>query len=84
MPSDEEVVRAASTAAEGVILDHYKQSELTDFDVTVEFEAGVLDIDVYVNPPEDADSDPDAVADEAALAAGDAVDELFEAGDGDE
>jgi hypothetical protein len=79
MPTDEEVVRAASEAAEGVILDHYKQSELTDFDVTVEFEAGVLDIDVYVNPPEDADADPDAVADEAALAAGDAVDELFEA-----
>ena len=77
MPTDEEVVSAASEAAEGVILDHYKQSELTDFDVTVEFEEGVLDIDVYVNPPEDADPDPDAVADEAALAAGDAVDELF-------
>jgi hypothetical protein len=81
MPSDEEVVRAASAAAEGVILDAYKQSELTDFDVTVEFEDGVLDIDVYVNPPEDAGPDPDAVADEAALAAGDAVDELFAADD---
>jgi hypothetical protein len=81
MPSDEEVVRAASAAAEGVILDAYKQSELTDVDVTVEFEDGVLDVDVYVNPPEDATSDPDAVADEAALAAGDAVDDLFAAGD---
>jgi len=78
MPSDEAVVRAASAAAEGVILDHYKQSALTDFDVTVEFEDGVLDVDVYVNPPEGADHDPDAVADEAAVAAGDAVDELFE------
>jgi hypothetical protein len=78
MPSDEEVVSAASEAAEGVILDYYKQSELTDFDVTVEFEDAVLDIDVYVNPPEDAEPDADAVADEAARAAGDAVDELFD------
>ena len=86
MPSDEEVVRAASEAAEGVILDAYKQSALTDFDVTVAFEDGVLDVDVYVNPPDDAgsDPDPDAVADEAALAAGDAVDELFAAGSGDD
>ena len=84
MPSDEDVVRAASTAAEGVILDHYKQSELTDFDVTVEFDEGILDVDVYVNPPADADSDPDAVADEAAAAAGDAVDELFDSAGTDE
>ncbi|GGJ11762.1 hypothetical protein GCM10008995_22090 [Halobellus salinus] len=83
MPSDEEVVRTASAAAEGVILDFYKQSELTDFDVTVEFEDGVLDIDVYVNPPEGADPDPDAVADEAAVAAGDAVDDLFAVGNGE-
>jgi hypothetical protein len=83
MPSDEAVVSAASEAAEGVILDHYKQSELTDFDVTVAFEEGVLDIDVYVNPPEDAGPDADAVADEAALAAGDAVDDLFDAADGE-
>ena len=81
MPSDDAVVSAASEAAEGVILDHYKQSELTDFAVTVEFEGGVLDIDVSVNPPEDAESDADAVADEAALAAGDAVDDLFDAAD---
>jgi hypothetical protein len=82
MPTDEEVVRVASEAAEGVILDNYKQSELTDFDVTVEFEDAVLDIDVYVNPPEDAEPDADTVADEAARAAGDAVDELFAADDG--
>jgi hypothetical protein len=78
-PTDEEVVETASAAAEGVVLDRYKQSELTDLDVTVTFEDGVLDVDVYVNPPEDADPDVEAVAEEAALAAQDAVDELFAA-----
>ncbi|RDI71318.1 DUF3194 domain-containing protein [Halopelagius longus] len=77
MPSDEEVVETAAEAAEGVIFARYKQSEVTDFDVTVTFEDGVLDVDVYVNAPEDADADADEVADEAALAAQDAVDELF-------
>ncbi|WP_435064669.1 DUF3194 domain-containing protein [Halobaculum sp. EA56] len=76
-PTDEEVVSAASEAAEGVVLDRYKQSELRDFDVTVTFEEGVLDVDVYVNPPADADADADAVAEEAARAARDAVDDLF-------
>lgn len=76
-PSDGEVVRVASEAAEGVVLDRYRQSELRDFDVTVAFEDGVLDVDVYVNPPADADLDPDRVVDEAARAARDAVDELF-------
>jgi len=80
MPTDEEVVRAAAAAAEGVILDRYKQSELDDFDVTVSFDDGVLDVDVYVNPPDDA-GDADAVANEAARAAGDAVDDLFDAHD---
>ncbi|RLM90114.1 DUF3194 domain-containing protein [Halobellus sp. Atlit-38R] len=79
MPTDEEVVQTAAEAAEGVIFAHYKQSELTDFDVTVTFEEGVLDVDVYVNAPDDAAQDADAVADEAARAAGDAVDELFAA-----
>jgi len=77
-PTDEEVVETASAAAEGVVLDRYKQSELTDLDVTVTFEDGVLDVDVYLNPPEDAEPDAETVADEAALAAQDAVDELFD------
>ncbi|WP_256287872.1 DUF3194 domain-containing protein [Halobellus inordinatus] len=61
MPTDEEVVQTAAEAAEGVIFAHYKQSELTDFDVTVTFEEGVLDVDVYVNAPDDAEQDADAV-----------------------
>jgi len=79
MPTDEEVVQTAAEAAEGVIFAHYRQSELKDFDVTVTFEEGVLDVDVYVNAPDDAEADEDAVADEAARTAADAVDELFAA-----
>jgi phosphoribosylaminoimidazole carboxylase (NCAIR synthetase) len=81
MPTDEEVVQTAAEAAEGVIFARYKQSEVTDFDVTVTFEAGILEVDVYVNAPDSAD-DAETVADEAARAAQDAVDELFEASDG--
>ena len=75
-PSDEAVVEAASDAAEGVILSRYKQSDVTDMDVTVRFEDGTLEVDVYLNAPDEPD--PDAVAREAVEAAEDAVDELFE------
>jgi hypothetical protein len=74
-PSDEAVVQAASEAAEGVILSRYKQSDVTDLDVTVRFEDGTLEVDVYLNAPDDPD--PEAVANEAIEAAEDAVDELF-------
>jgi hypothetical protein len=76
-PTDEQVVEAAAEAAEGVIFAHYRQSEVRDFDVTITFENGVLDVDVYLNAPED-DIDPEEVADEAAKAATAAVDDLFE------
>ncbi len=75
-PSDEAIVEAASDAAEGVILSRYKQSDVTDLDVTVRFESGTLEIDVYLNAPDEPD--PDAVAREAIEAAEAAVDELFE------
>jgi hypothetical protein len=75
-PTDEEVVRTAAEAAEGLIFDRYKQSTVTDVDVTVTFEDGVLDVDVYLNPPDEG-PDGDAVADEAARAAAAAVDDLF-------
>jgi hypothetical protein len=75
-PTDEEVVQTASDAAEGLIFSRYKQSDVRDYDVTVTFEEGVLEVDVYLNAPED-DADPERVADDAALAAREAVDELF-------
>jgi hypothetical protein len=77
-PTDEQVVETASDAAEGLVFSRYAQSDVRDLDVTVRFEDGVLDVDVYVNPPEDAEPDAETVADEAALAAQDAVDELFD------
>jgi len=75
-PADEAVVEAASDAAEGVILSRYKQSDVTDMDVTVRFEDGVLEVDVYLNAPDDPD--PDEVAQEAIGAAEAAVDDLFD------
>lgn len=75
-PTDEEVVQTAAEAAEGLIFARFKQSRVNDFDVTVTFEDGVLDVDVYINAPDDAD-DAEAVADEAARTAQEAVDELF-------
>ncbi|SDF19143.1 DUF3194 domain-containing protein [Halorientalis regularis] len=76
-PTDEEVVETAADAAEGVVFERYKQSEVTDLDVTVTFEDGVLEVDVYLNAPSDT-RDPEQVADDAALTARSAVDDLFE------
>ena len=75
MPTDEEVVVTASEAAEGLVFSRYKRSEIEDLDVTVRFEDGILDLDVYLNAPDDPD--PEMVAEEAVLAAESAVDELF-------
>ena len=75
-PDDETVVNAAADAAEGLIFDRYKQSDVRDLDLTVSFEEGVLEVDVYLDAPE-TDVDPETVADEAALAARSAVDDLF-------
>lgn len=74
-PTDEEVVNAAAEAAEGVIFSNYSQSDVRDFDVTVKFEDGVLEVDVYLNAPDDPD--PDVIAQKAVDSAESAVDELF-------
>lgn len=75
MPTDEEVVQAASEAAEGLVFSRYKRSAVEDLDITVSFEDGILNVDVYLNAPEDPD--PELVVEEAVLAAESAVDELF-------
>jgi hypothetical protein len=75
-PTDEEVVETAAEAAEGVVFAHYAKSDVRDLDVTVTFEGGVLDVDVYLDAPDD-EIDPEAVADEAARTAAEAVDDLF-------
>jgi hypothetical protein len=76
MPSDDEVVQTAAEAAEGLILSRLSNSAVKDLDVTVSFEDAVLDVDVYLNAPEAADEEQ--IADDAALAARSAVDELFD------
>ncbi|WP_135826479.1 DUF3194 domain-containing protein [Halorussus ruber] len=75
MPTDDEVVQTAAEAAEGLILSRLPNSAVKDLDVTVSFEEGILDVDVYLNAPE-AD-DEEQIAEDAALAARSAVDELF-------
>ena len=76
MPTDEQVVQTAAEAAEDVIFSRLKQSAVDDYDVRVTFEDGILEVDVYVEAP-DADADEERVADDAALAARSAVDDLF-------
>lgn len=77
-PSDEAVVETAAEAAEGLVLSRLQNSSVADLDITVSFEDGVLDLDVYLNTTDDAEADADAVAEEAIEAAESAVDELFE------
>lgn len=77
-PTDETVVQVAVEAAESVIFSRYRASEVRDLDIAVQFEAGDLQVDVYLNLA-NAD-DAEELADQAARAAVEAVDELFENG----
>jgi hypothetical protein len=74
---DERVTSTAAEAAEGLIFSRFDKSEVSDLDVTVTFEDGILEVDVYLDVPEPGVADPEQVADDAALAAQRAVDELF-------
>lgn len=76
-PSDEVVVDTAADAAEDVIFSRFDADQIEDYDVTVTFEDGRLEVDVYLNAP-DGLADEQQVADDAALAARSAVDGLFE------
>lgn len=69
---DAAVVHQAVEAAEAVIFSRYHRTDIRDMDITVRFEAGTLEVDIYLNVP--GASDTDAVADDAALAAREAVD----------
>ncbi|WP_324663260.1 DUF3194 domain-containing protein [Haloarcula sediminis] len=76
MATDDEVVQTAADAAEDVIFARLSVSDIDDYDVTVSFEDGMLDVDIYVKAP-DASADEKRIADDAALAARGAVDELL-------
>jgi len=71
---DDTVVRTAAAAAEEVVFSRYDRTDVRDVDVTVRFEDGLLEVDVYLDAP----GDPERVADDAALAARAAVDDLFD------
>jgi hypothetical protein len=83
---DGRVTETAAEAAEDLIFSRFDNAEVADMDVTVTFEDGILEVDVYIDVPDPGLADPEQVADDAALAARRAVDELFagvEEGDGD-
>lgn len=74
---DVAVADVAADAAESVVFSRYDRSEIEDVDVTVAFEDGQLDVDVYLNVPDDQ-AGAQRAAEDAALAARSAVDELLE------
>ncbi|QSG05547.1 DUF3194 domain-containing protein [Halapricum desulfuricans] len=76
MVEDSEVVKTAADAAENVIFSRSDRSVVDDLDITVTFEEGVLEVDVYLDVADDRIDDRQ-LADDAALAARAAVDELF-------
>jgi hypothetical protein len=76
-PDDSEIVQTAARAAEDVIFARYSRSDVRDFDVTVSFEDDRLEVDIYLDA-DDGRQDPEQVADDAVLAARNAVDELLE------
>ena len=75
MVSDERVVETAAEAARNVVFSRFDRSTVEDIDVTVIFEDGILEVDVYLNATEGRNAEQ--VADDAALAARAAVDDLL-------
>ncbi len=74
-PDETVVVDTAVEAAEDVIFSRIDRGEIVDLDIHVEYEAGELSLDIYLNAPQ-ASADVDQVADDAVLAARSAVDDL--------
>ncbi|AOW80666.1 hypothetical protein HTSR_1490 [Halodesulfurarchaeum formicicum] len=77
MVDSDTVVETASEAAHGYVFSRLKKSDVEDIDVTVSFEDQVLEVDVSILAPE-VEADLERIADDAARAAGNAVDDLFE------
>jgi hypothetical protein len=71
---DADVVREAAAAAEDVIFSRYEQGAIRDIDVTVTFEDGQFEVDVYLDVSEES-RDPDQVVEDAVLAARSVADE---------
>lgn len=73
---EERVVETAAEAAEGLVFSRYRKSAVEDLDMTISFEDAILEVDVYVDAPDD-EHDPEQVAEDAVLAARSAVDDLL-------
>jgi len=65
--------REVSEAAESVVFSRLDRTAVTDLDISVSFD-GTLDVDVYI----EASGDTEQVAEDAALAARAAADELLD------
>jgi len=74
-PDGTTVVQQAADAAENVVFSRIDRTEIRDLDVTVTFEDGQLEVDVYLDAPEA--SDAERVAEDAVLAARSAADDLL-------
>jgi len=74
-PDGTTVVQQAADAAENVVFSRIDRAEIRDLDVTVTFEDGQLEVDVYLDAPEAADAE--RVAEDAVLAARSAADDLL-------
>lgn len=75
---EDAVVRAAAEAAESLIFSRFSPSAVSDYDVTVRFEDGVLEVDVFVEVPDATEAAQQRAADDAALAAREAADRLVD------
>ena len=76
-PTDSEVVETAAAAAKDVVFSRIDAGDVEDLDVAVTFEEGMLEVDIYLHAP-DALEDEQQVADDAALAARAAADDVLE------
>lgn len=76
MPTEAAAAEAAADAAENVIFSRIDPDQVEDLDVTVRFRDGRLTVDIFLETGVDQTTER-AVADDAAQAAGAAVDALF-------
>jgi|APHM01.1.fsa_nt_gi hypothetical protein len=76
-PAEATVVDAAAAAAEQIVFSRYDRSAVHDLDITIQYRNKQLEVDVYLDVADDNDN-AEQVADDAALAARGAADNLLE------
>lgn len=84
MDEEATLVERASEAATDLIFSRYQASEIEDLDVTVSFEDEQLEVDVYFETGASSAAERERerqTADDAAMAAADAVEAVLERSD---